>query len=182
MTEPQTMALPDVTLPVGDGQLKGAGVSPAVVANSVLRRSFLEYEPLNSMKLQRLMYFIACLYQRESGFVLLSEQFQPWEYGPALASIHEEFKSFDGKDITVYAKDANGRARMVRESANPAFRRAITVVWDNLSGYTAVDLSRLTHRKGSAWHEAWTYHMPFISNESMAQDDSFFNEIGWVRQ
>lgn len=70
------MALPDVTLPVGDGQLKGAGVSPAVVANSVLRRSFLEYEPLNSMKLQRLMYFIACLYQRESGFVLLSEQFQ----------------------------------------------------------------------------------------------------------
>ena len=89
------------------------------------------------MKLQKLMFFITCLYQRNTGHRLLTESFQPWRYGPVCGAVYGEFKSFGGNPITEYAKDAMGNAyvgtespdhRQVEALACPPFHGTILLV------------------------------------------------------
>lgn len=58
--------------------LPGTGIDPELIANSILRRAFKEKIAVSPMKLQKLMFFITCLYQRNTGHRLLTESFQPW--------------------------------------------------------------------------------------------------------
>lgn len=90
--------------------LPGTGIDPELIANSILRRAFKEKIAVSPMKLQKLMFFITCLYQRNTGHRLLTESFQPWQYGPVCGAVYGEFKSFGGNPITEYAKDAMGNA------------------------------------------------------------------------
>lgn len=55
----------------------GAGLTPTTVANSILRRAFGTGEYVTPMKLQKLLFFVTCLYQRYTGRRLLTESFQP---------------------------------------------------------------------------------------------------------
>lgn len=64
----------------------GAGLTPTTVANSILRRAFGTDEHVTPMKLQKLLFFVTCLYQRYTGRRLLTESFQPWQYGPFAAA------------------------------------------------------------------------------------------------
>lgn len=87
--------------------LPGAGIDSKLVANSILRRAFKEQTAVSPMKLQRLMFFITCLYQRATGRRLLAESFQPWQYGPVCGTVYGAFESFGGNPITEYAKEVN---------------------------------------------------------------------------
>ena len=78
------------------------GVTATQLCNIIINRSIKEDLPLNLMKLQRIMYLIACLYQRRYRKILYTERFQPWRYGPVLGTLNE-FYCLKGKDISVYS-------------------------------------------------------------------------------
>lgn len=156
----------------------GAGLTPTTVANSILRRAFGTGEYVTPMKLQKLLFFVTCLYQRYTGRRLLTESFQPWQYGPVCRSVYDEFKGFGGKPITRYAQDALGKVTAVDESSSPSLRKALNLVWENMGDLSAVKLSRVTHRNNSAWAQAVTEHKTFISNRAMANDHTFDNLLG----
>lgn len=130
--------------------LPGTGVDPKLVANSILRRAFAEKIAVSPMKLQKLMFFITCLYQRNTGHRLLTESFQPWRYGPVCGAVYGEFKSFGGNPITAYAKDAIGNAYAADERSSPELKQALDTVWSHLGCLPAVTLSRITVLPGSA--------------------------------
>lgn len=130
--------------------LPGTGVDPKLVANSILRRAFAEKIAVSPMKLQKLMFFITCLYQRNTGHRLLTESFQPWRYGPVCGAVYGEFKSFGGNPITAYAKDAIGNAYAADERSSPELKQALDTVWSHLGCLPAVMLSRITVLPGSA--------------------------------
>lgn len=104
--------------------LPGTGIDPELIANSILRRAFKEKIAVSPMKLQKLMFFITCLYQRNTGHRLLTESFQPWQYGPVCGAVYGEFKSFGGNPITEYAKDAMGNAYAADESSSPELKKS----------------------------------------------------------
>lgn len=106
----------------------GAGLTPTTVANSILRRAFGTGEHVTPMKLQKLLFFVTCLYQRYTGRRLLTESFQPWQYGPVCRSVYDEFKGFGGKPINRYAQDALGKVTAVDESSSPSLRKALNLV------------------------------------------------------
>lgn len=176
-TEPIAKPIPSWRR-AGDGRIGGVGVDPTFVANSILRRSFDDFEPVNLMKLQRLMYFVACLYSRQSGRRLLVEPFQPWASGPVVASLHDRLKGLEGKPISKYIKGADGRLTFVKDVPGSDFRRSLDLVWGNLSGYTAGDLARLIKVEGSAWYKAWVAKSSYIDEADMADDDTFLSRIG----
>lgn len=156
----------------------GAGLTPTTVANSILRRAFGTGEYVTPMKLQKLLFFVTCLYQRYTGRRLLTESFQPWQYGPVCRSVYDEFKGFGGKPITRYAQDALGKVTAVDESSSPSLRKALNLVWENMGDLSAVKLSRVTHRNNSAWAQAVAERKTFISNRAMANDHTFDNLLG----
>lgn len=88
----------------------GAGLTPTTVANSILRRAFSTGENVTPMKLQKLLFFVTCLYQRYTGRRLLTESFQPWQYGPVCRSVYDEFKGFGGNRLPVTRRMHWGRS------------------------------------------------------------------------
>lgn len=153
--------------------LPGTGVDPKLIANSILRRAFKEKIAVSPMKLQKLMFFITCLYQRNTGHRLLTESFQPWRYGPVCGAVYGEFKSFGGNPITAYAKNAIGNAYAADERSSPELKQALDTVWSHLGCLPAVMLSRITVLPGSAWSKAVERKNCFISNADMAEDHTF---------
>ena len=148
-------------------------MDPKLIANSILRRAFKEKIAVSPMKLQKLMFFITCLYQRNTGRRLLTESFQPWRYGPVCGAVYGEFKSFGGNPITAYAKDAIGNAYAADERSSPELKQALDTVWSHLGCLPAVMLSRITVLPGSAWSKAVERKNCFISNADMAEDHTF---------
>jgi uncharacterized phage-associated protein len=51
-------------------------------------------------------------------------------------------------------------------------------VWDNLSRYSAADLSRFVKVEGSAWYDAWVNGNAYIDDVSMANDFTVFERLG----
>lgn len=102
--------------------LPGTGVDSKLIANSILRRAFTGKIAVSPMKLQKLMFFITCLYQRNTGHRLLTESFQPWQYGSVCGAVYGEFKSFGGNPITEYAKDAMGNVYAADEKSSPELK------------------------------------------------------------
>lgn len=153
--------------------LSGTGIDPKLIANSILRRAFAERINVTPMKLQKLMFFTACLYQRHTRRRLLTESFQPWKSGPACGAVYGEFASFDGNPIAEYAKDAIGDAYAADERSSPELKQAIDTVWDHMKHLPAVTLARITVLPESAWSKAVERKNCFISNADMAEDHTF---------
>ena len=160
-------------------KLKGYGLNATYVANNILQRAFRDNVPVTPMKLQKLLFFVTCLYQRTTGKRLLTESFQPWQYGPVCRGVYDEFRAFKGNPITRYAQDAVGEVYRIDEDSSPALRKVLNLVWENMKGYSAVYLSRVTHRQGSAWSQAVDREKDrYISNSAMAKDHTFDDLLG----
>lgn len=154
-------------------KVQGAGINPTYVANSILARSFRDHIPITPMKLQKLLFFTACLYERHTSRRLLSEGFQTWRYGPVSPSVYAEFKGFGGKPINRYAQDALSHVYRANEKDNHELAYVLNMVWGSMSGIGAIQLSRITHRPGSAWDKAFQNNHIFISDDDMANDHTF---------
>ena len=156
------------------------GVTATQLCNIIITRSIKEDYPLNLMKLQRIMYLIACLYQRRHRKTLFTEQFQPWKYGPVLGTLNDKFDCLKGKGISVYSTNAKGEVVVPALDEMPELKDVVDVIWTNAKGMTGVQLSRLIAASGknSAWEKAVVNHRPFISNVDMAEDETYLGLFG----
>lgn len=156
------------------------GVSATQLCNIIIDKSIKEDLPLNLMKLQRIMYLIACLYQKRHRKILYTEQFQPWNYGPVLGTLNDKFDCLNGKDISVYSTNAKGEIVVPALEEMPELKDVVDVIWTNAKGMTGVQLSRLIAASGknSAWEKAVVNHRPFISNVDMAEDETYLDLFG----
>lgn len=152
---------------------------PSMISNNILRRAFDEGVPVTPMKLQKILYFAASQYaKRSGGQVLLAEQFQPWKFGPVLQSVYGEFKTYGGQQIRRYAKDAEGRAFVIDEDSNPDLATTLDEVWAATRGLSAFNLSQITHKRDSAWWDAWQQDERYIDDEDLKHDSTYFAFLG----
>lgn len=142
------------------------------LCNSILKRSFDESVPVTPMKLQKILYFIYRDYYQKKKTKLFMDNFQPWQYGPVITSVYDEFKSFGAKPISRFAKDANGNALIVKESAVPDIAASINVIWAECKGYSGTYLSRITHLPNSAWSKAIENKYGVLKDEDILADDT----------
>ena len=148
-------------------------MQPTIVCNNILKRSFSEEQEVSPMKLQKLMYFIACTYRKRTKTDLFSESFEVWKYGPVLRSVYDEFKSYGKGPILSYAKDAKGISYIIDESTSPGLKTSIDEIWSKFKDWDAIALSRITHEDGSGWSSAYDTHSSFITSDKMEADTTY---------
>lgn len=149
-----------------------APVPVQAACNTILCKAFSEHIPVSPMKLQKLLYFSYRQYLRNTnGLPLFSEQFEAWPYGPVLRSVYDEFKSFHGDPITMFAKNANGSVSVISCQNAPEACRAIDSTWELYKNKSGIELSQITHLPGSAWHKAMASRDIFLKNEDIQRED-----------
>lgn len=120
------------------------------------------------MKLQKLVYFAHGWHWAFFGKPLIKEQIQVWAYGPVVPSLYREFKDLGNQPINrqalemSYSRQPSGEAGFQwyaptiddepGEPADKANAKAmIKSTWEAYRKYSAVQLSELTHAKGTPW-------------------------------
>jgi len=154
-----------------------SGFDATLVSNNILQRAFRDNVSVSPMKLQKILYFAASEYAKRTGKPLLAEDFEAWQYGPVVPSVFHEFKSFSGVPIRSYSRDAAGQSFVINESDNPVLHDVLDRVWAQTRGRSAVNLSRLTHAEGSAWHQAYTGWNSLISDDAILTDTTYQQEL-----
>lgn len=141
-----------------------------VLCNNVLVRGKKEKIQVTPMKLQKLMYYICVKYVQKTGKMPIYESFEVWKYGPVVPSVYFEFKPYGASPITEFARNAKGKAKMVDEDTNPILKKCIDYVWEKFKYFPGVEISKITHQKGSGWYKAYQRDDELISLEDMAND------------
>lgn len=152
--------------------------APANVVNNILQRAFRDGVPVTPMKLQRILWFAAAEYAKATGEVLLTEQFEPWPYGPVVRSVDAKFEPFNGTPVDKYFKDAKAMAHTVNEKEAPQLAATLDAVWAAVKDLSPVMLARITHLPGSAWCDAVGRRRDRIDNDALAADISYRMMLG----
>ena len=152
--------------------------SSTMIANNILSRTFAGKAYISPMKLQRVLYFVASEYQKATKRPLLEESFSTWAYGPVLYSVYDEFRSFGRGNITCYARDARGDVFGITESQDIELKVALERVWDKTKSMSAVELSEITHKPGSAWDKAFQRGDTALNPSDIGEDTTYQEDLG----
>ena len=77
---------------------------------------------------------------------LVNETVEAWKYGPVFPTIYDRFK---GNGFIIET------AKVKEEQFNESEKEIMQAVYENYSGLSGVELSTLTHSKGTPWYIAW---------------------------
>jgi uncharacterized phage-associated protein len=125
------------------------------VANEFLRIAKKHDSPITPMKLQKLVYFAHGWSLGIFDKPLIDEQIEFWAYGPVIDSVYHEFKRFGNREITELAtRDYDfetGEFIEPEPIRNEEDMKLLNKIWDVYGGFTAIQLSNLTHDAGTPW-------------------------------
>lgn len=114
------------------------------IANVFLKKAREDNEPIDPLKLQKLVYIANGWSLAFMGRPLIRESFEAWRYGPVVPELYREFKEYRSRYIS-------REARTSTEQIDSEALDLISQVWDKYKDQSAVALSSLTHEEGSAW-------------------------------
>ena len=141
-------------------ELTAKGYSALAVANHFLDLAKIEGIPISPLKLQKLVYLSHGWYLGINESPLIEDEYaEAWQFGPVFPSLYQEFKKFVNKPITVAATEIGETTSgfvLVTPSIDLRDRSAVRVierVWWIYKGYSANQLSNITHKKGSPWDD-----------------------------
>jgi len=149
-----------------------SSASAVVLSNNLLFRAERDNIPISPMKLQKLLYYVCVKYAKETGTLPISEQFEVWETGPVLASVHSAFQPFGSRPISACAANAKGQTKVVDEECNPILSRCLDYIWAKMKDYSTMTLAKRTHQKGSGWYSAYQEGQETIRLDEMIADTS----------
>ncbi len=137
--------------------------TPAQVANTFIA-SFGAEHGISHMKLQKLVYCVHgwwLVYNQES---LLLEKPEIWKFGPVFPSLYHVLKVFGTSPIKEPVKTSPfaDTAPIVSETDSNS-KQLINWVWNRYGHLSAMALSDMTHKEGTAWRkvaEAKNFRVP----------------------
>jgi uncharacterized phage-associated protein len=129
------------------------------IANSFLDLAIGHGQSLTPMKIQKLIYYANGWHSAIKREPLIDEQVEAWAYGPVIPSIYRAFREYGNQPITSPAMDfeffgepESGRdfhyhAPSLEDNTHQTeFARALlNRIWEIYGGYSAAQLSNLTH-------------------------------------
>jgi len=116
----------------------------------------LSLEEMNAMKLNKLVGIAHADYLQIYKEPLLDEKIEAWKYGPIVVSVYRK-----------YFRRGKEKLKQEENISLPKFiKQFLSIVHDNYKEYNHLQLSTLTHSKGTPWHVAWKKIMnnPFTTS------------------
>ncbi len=121
-------------------------VHAITAANRFIQLGIANGNLIDPMKLQKLVYIAHGWSLAKVGTGMIRESVEAWPYGPVVPSLYTTFKNYRSSNI-----DAPVVFYESQRSFNAVDEQNIEGVWDEYRKWTAIQLSMLTHEKGSAW-------------------------------
>ena len=130
----------------------------AQVANSFLDTANAAGEPLDPMKMQKLVYFSHGWHLGFGEGSLCAEYAQAWRWGPVFPDLYHNVKVWGSgpvlKPLQVFVPFAEGshqRENPVIPPEDDFAIRLIERVWEVYGHLTGLTLSQITHEQGGPW-------------------------------
>ena len=121
-------------------------LSALTVAKHILARMEERSQPVNNLKLQKLLYYTQAWYLGFYGVPLFHERIQAWAKGPVVPVVFQRYKHYGYMNIRNSPTDAI-------EPLPPEVSEHLNDVLDAYAHYSGSDLSTMTHVE-DPWTEA----------------------------
>lgn len=125
------------------------------VANYFVRRGLQDHNPVDPMKLQKLIYFAHGWHLAVYDEPLIDEMIEAWRYGPVTPSIYHGVKSHGSSpiDFPIFQERATGRIPPSVVDEGPI--GLLDRVWGVYGGISSVRLSDMSHDPNGPWSSTW---------------------------
>lgn len=133
------------------------------VANFFLDLADQERVQLTQMSLLKLIYFAHGWHLAKCATPLVRQDFEAWRYGPVIKVVKDEFSEFGDGAISGRATRFDlirGHRSVVPPELEERDRAFIRAIFKAYHGYSAWELSELTHEVGSPWDRLWNSASP----------------------
>jgi len=144
--------------------------SAKIIANYFIDLACQENREITPMKLIKLIYIAHAWHLVVTDTRLLREadQIEAWRYGPVIRSIYDEFKQFGGNTITTLAAVDVNEKKCFDEDKDT--KEILNAVWEKYKQNTGLELSTLTHKKGTPWYQYYKQGQgDFINDQLIKQ-------------
>ena len=130
------------------------------IANWFLEKAKDQGDKLTNMKLQKLVYIAHGWNLALFEAPLVEDTIEAWQYGPVIPSLYHEFKLWGSGEIKELAENMFVRADKIycvpyNAELNGEEHSLLDEIWKAYGKFSANQLSRLTHKDGSPWHQVW---------------------------
>lgn len=132
------------------------------VANRFLHAVWREKTSVSQMKLQKLVYLAHGWHLGLYHKPLLNEPIEAWNFGPVVRSLYREFANFGQDAITRFATEFCDLGLIVpmlddvfEDEGVEHVTKLIERIWEVYGEFTAIQLSNMTHEKGSPWDQCY---------------------------
>ena len=144
--------------------------SAIAVANAFIEKANARsIKDLTPMKLQKLVFYAHAWSLVMDNCPLVNDKVYAWPYGPVIESIYHEFKGYGSTNInrpgTEFVLDDDPKAIVKAKYVAPQVpsddvktNSLVDVILDAYGNESAISLSNLTHRPGSAWASTQDFH------------------------
>lgn len=102
---------------------------------------------LSVMKILKLAYIAHGWHLGLTGEPLFADRIQAWRYGPVIPTLYDTFRDQGMKVEHEVRKEDE-------VPLNEESERILEKVWEKYSGFTAFQLSEITHQEGAPWQVA----------------------------
>jgi uncharacterized phage-associated protein len=138
-----------------------------LVANRFLDLGMRDGIFIDPMKIQKLVYLGHGWNLVFYGSPLFVQPVEAWRYGPVVPDLYQEFREFRAGPIK---RKANVSGLLIPQTTG-----LLDSVWQTYKGFSAVQLSMLTHEPGGAWdltikNMGGFHGSPIIPNELIAEE------------
>jgi uncharacterized phage-associated protein len=103
---------------------------------------------LTHMQLQKLTYIAQGYKLAITGATerLINNPINAWKFGPVIPELYQELKMYGNNEIPKL---------YFNENIKPADQSLVRAVYDSYGSMSGVELSELTHRRGTPWDQIW---------------------------
>lgn len=127
--------------------------SPLAIANEFIDLARCDGKSIEHMKIQKLIHF-AHGYGLREGVGVSNENPQVWKFGPVFDSLYHELKYHGSEPIKeMESENYFGPVPRVDDEDADEVKDIIRKVWNKYKNYTGFQLSDMTHKSGTPWHQ-----------------------------
>jgi uncharacterized phage-associated protein len=128
------------------------------VANFLLDYADSKKKGVSAMTLLKIIYFAHGWHLARAGEPLVNNPVEAWRLGPVIRCVYESFRDYESSPIRSRASRFNPTTQareIVTYSFTAGEQKFLGSIFEAYSRFTALELSDLTHEKGSPWDQVW---------------------------
>ena len=154
------------------------------VANYMLDRAFDHGLPLTPMQVLKLVYIAHGWHLAIFRKPLIRDAIEAWEYGPVIPKLYHAIKKYGSRPVTgpvtVFDPDADDFETKVEAEFTDQEKALMDRVLELYGELKAFQLSALTHKAGTPWHQMKTDPSAGVTGVQIPNNliEGHFEELG----